>query len=123
MIQGREFAQSAGLVELGEVSGSADRLVRETGTEIIVEAEVDRIYHEVHRPLLLKAGNHSLGIQAREFPDVVLWNPWVDKCAGMADMPADGWRHMLCVEAAVARQPLAVQPGEEWCGRQTLVVV
>jgi glucose-6-phosphate 1-epimerase len=38
-------------------------------------------------------------------------------------MPPDGWRHMLCVEAAVARQSLAVQPGEEWCGRQTLVVV
>jgi glucose-6-phosphate 1-epimerase len=112
-LRGHEYCDAVG----------GDRLVRETGTEIIVEGEVDRVYHEVRRPLLLKAGNHSLGIQAREFPDVVVWNPWVDKCALLADMPPDGWRHMLCVEAAVARQPLAVQPGEEWCGRQTLVVV
>jgi glucose-6-phosphate 1-epimerase len=38
-------------------------------------------------------------------------------------MPADGWRHMLCVEAACARQPVVLPPGEEWYGRQTLVAV
>ena len=76
-----------------------DRIVRETGTELIVEGEVDRVYHDVRRPQLLKAGNHSLGIQSQGFPDVVVWNPWVDKCAALADMPANGWRHMLCVEA------------------------
>jgi glucose-6-phosphate 1-epimerase len=37
-------------------------------------------------------------------------------------MPADGWRHMLCVEAAATR-PISLPAGEEWYGRQTLVVV
>ncbi len=100
-----------------------NRIVRETGTELVVDAPLDRVYHDVRRPQLLKAGNLSLGIQSQGFPDVVVWNPWVEACAGMADMTPDGWRHMLCVEAAVARQPVSLPAGEEWYGRQTLVAV
>jgi glucose-6-phosphate 1-epimerase len=100
-----------------------NRVVRETGTEIIVEGEVDRVYCDVRRPQLLNAGNLSLGIQSQGFPDVVVWNPWVDLCAGLKDMPPDGWRHMLCIEAAAVRKPVIVPAGEEWYGRQTLVAV
>ena len=50
-----------------------------------------------------------------------LWNPWADKGAALADLPPDGWRRMLCVEAAVAGAPLTVRPGEEWYGRQKLM--
>jgi glucose-6-phosphate 1-epimerase len=100
-----------------------NRVVRETGTEIIVEGEVDRVYYDVRRPQLLNAGNLSLGIQSQGFPDVVVWNPWVDLCAGLKDMPPDGWRHMLCVEAAAVRKPVIVPAGEEWYGRHTLVAV
>lgn len=99
------------------------RVVRETGTEILVEGEVDRIYRGVRRPQLLRAGNLSLGIGQQGFTDTVIWNPWTDKAAALADLPDDGWRHLLCVEAAVAAAPLEVPAGEEWYGRQTLVVV
>ena len=94
----------------------------ESGTELVVEEEVDRVYFDVKRPQLLHAGNLSLGIQAQGFPDVVVWNPWVERCAELKDMPANGWRHMLCVEAAATR-PITLPAGEEWYGRQTLVVV
>lgn len=97
-------------------------VVRDTGTHIAVEGEMDRVYRRVKRPQLLQAGNLSLAIQGQGFPDVVVWNPWVDKCATLADMPADGWRHMLCVEV-VAEQPVVVAAGDEWYGRQTLVAV
>ena len=96
---------------------------RETGTELIIEKETDRIYRDVSRPLMLKAGNHSLGIQVRDFADVVVWNPWVDRCAALEDMPTEGWRHMLCIEAAAASEPVVVDAGEEWCGRQAFVVL
>lgn len=104
-------------------AADGDRIVRESGTELVVEGEVDRVYHNARRPQLLNAGNLSLAIQNQGFPDVVVWNPWVDKCAALADMPANGWRHMLCVEAAIARQPVILPAGEEWYGRQTLVAV
>jgi glucose-6-phosphate 1-epimerase len=103
-------------------AASGDQVIRETGTELIVEKETDRVYYNVKRPQLLQAGNLSLGIQAQGFPDVVVWNPWVEQCAELKDMPANGWRHMLCVEAAATR-PISLPAGEEWYGRQTLVAV
>lgn len=97
--------------------------IRDSGMAVSPEAEIDRVYRDVHRPLLLSAGNLSLGIQNQDFPDVVLWNPWVERCRQLPDMAPEGWRHMLCVEAAIATTPLSVAPGEEWYGRQTLVSV
>lgn len=104
-------------------AANGDRIVRDSGTALTVDRETDRVYRDVRRPQLLQAGNLSLGIHSQGFPDVVVWNPWVDKCAALADMPADGWRHMLCVEAAAAERPVVVAPGGEWYGRQTLVAV
>ena len=104
-------------------AANGNRVVRETGAEIVVDGAVDRVYCDVRRPQLLKAGKLSLGIQSQGFPDVVVWNPWVDACGKLIDMPADGWRHMLCVEAAAVRHPVTVAAGEEWCGRQTLLAV
>ena len=104
-------------------AANGDRIVRETGTEVLIEAETDRAYFNAKRPLLLKAANLTSAIAQEGFPDVVVWNPWVDRCAEIADMPDKDWRHMLCVEAAVAKTPVTVAPGEEWYGRQTLVAV
>ena len=104
-------------------AAKGDQMVFDSGTELVVDGLVDRVYHDVTRPQLLNAANLSLGIQAQGFPDVVVWNPWVEGCAGMADMPADGWRHMLCVEAAIAQRPVTLPAGEEWYGRQTLVAI
>ena len=99
-----------------------NEVTRESGTELRLEAETDRVYRNVKRPLSLLAGNHSLTIQNQGFPDVVVWNPWVERCAQLADMPPDDWRNMLCIEAAAVEEAISVVPGEEWYGRQTLVV-
>ena len=104
-------------------AANGNKVIRDSGTAVTVDAEIDRVYRDVKRPQLLQAGNLSLGIQSQDFPDVVVWNPWVDKCTVLPDMPANGWRHMLCVEAAVAENPVLVPAGEEWFGRQTLVAV
>lgn len=104
-------------------AADGNRQRRETGTALLVEGETDRIYQDVRRPLLLQAGNLSLGIHAEGFPDVVVWNPWVERSAQIPDLPANGWRHMLCVEAAAVHRPVAVAAGGSWSGRQTLVVL
>lgn len=107
-----------GFMYIDKLSG--DGAKKDTGTQLLIEGETERIYRNATRPLLLKAGNLSLGIQAEGFPDVVLWNPWVEGCARMSDMAADGWKRMLCIEAA-AIQPVTVAAGESWSGRQSLV--
>ncbi|MBP6132709.1 D-hexose-6-phosphate mutarotase [Thauera sp.] len=101
----------------------ADRIQRDSGDALVIESETDRVYHEVNRPLLLREYHRSLGVNADGFPDVVVWNPWIERSAAIADLPDDGFRRMLCIEAAAARQPVRVQPGESWWGRQTLVAL
>lgn len=102
---------------------AANRITRDSGDVLVIEAETDRVYHDVNRPVLLREYDRSLGINADGFPDVVVWNPWVERSAAIADLPADGFRHMLCIEAAAARQPVQLPPGEAWWGRQTLVAL
>ncbi|MGE5491887.1 MAG: D-hexose-6-phosphate mutarotase [Actinomycetota bacterium] len=104
-------------------AADGDKVKKDNGPELIVEGEIDRVYHDANRPLLLKAGNLSLGIHQEGFPDVVVWNPWIDLCARMPDMSPTAFRHMLCVEAAAAKRPVLVAPGENWSGRQSLVAL
>jgi len=100
-----------------------DTVQRDSGIELRIEGETDRVYFNVKRPQMLHAANLSLALQNQGFPDVVVWNPWVERCAELKDMPNDAWRHMLCIEAAVAGEPVSLPAGEEWYGRQTLVAI
>ncbi len=96
---------------------------KDNGPTLHVGGEVDRVYHDVKRPLLLRDGDRSLGINTEGFPDVVVWNPWEQRAAALTDMAPGDFRHMLCVEAAAARNPVSVGVGEEWWGRQSLVAL
>lgn len=87
-----------------------------------VAGELDRIYFDVARPLQLDDAQRRLDITAEGFNDVVVWNPGAEKGAALADMPPEGFCHMLCVEAAVIGTPVTLPPGGEWLGRQSLQV-
>ena len=104
-------------------AAKGDQVRRERGESLTIDDEVDRVYHDVAKPLLLSEGGSNLGIHAEGFPDVVVWNPWVERCAELPDMERLDFRRMLCVEAAVAKTPVMVRAGEEWFGRQTLVAL
>ena len=106
-----------------EDSTASGELRHDSGDVLLIEAETDRIYHDVARPLLLREYDRSLGINQEGFRDVVVWNPWEERCAALPDMPDRDFRHMLCVEAAVVHQPIELEPGASWWGRQTLVAL
>lgn len=84
------------------------------------DRECDRIYFDVPAPLSLAAPNGGLTISMAGFPDAVIWNPWVDRSAALPDMPDDGYRRMLCIEAAAIGRPVDLDPAGHWLGRQTL---
>lgn len=88
---------------------------------LTVATELDRIYWNVQQPLTLREIGRRLSISQDGFSDVVVWNPGPDKCAQLSDMPAEGWREMICVEAAQIGDRIQLAPGEEWVGIQTLV--
>jgi glucose-6-phosphate 1-epimerase len=92
------------------------------GDVMTVATEVDRIYQDVERTLMLRELGRRIDIDASGFPDVVVWNPGAQKSAQLNDMPAGDWRNMLCVEAARVLEPALLGPGDEWSGMQTLVL-
>lgn len=91
--------------------------------ELTVAGETDRIYFDVARPLCLHDGARRVAISAQGFADAVVWNPGAEACARLADMPPDGWREMLCIEAAAIGTPVRLPVGDCWIGRQTLQVL
>ena len=87
------------------------------------DRETDRIYYEVPGPLILRARALDLEVAMAGFRDTVVWNPWAERCAALPDMPADGYRRMLCIEAAVIDKPVTLAGGGSWSGRQLLTVL
>lgn len=92
--------------------------------ELRFVGEFDRVYSAPFEPLTLEDGPHTLEIeQDFDWAQTVVWNPGATQCAHLSDMPADGWQHMLCVEAAQVYEPIELESGEYWEGAQCLRVV
>ncbi len=92
--------------------------------ELRFVGEFDRVYSAAPEGYELQDGAHVLLIeQDMDWAQTVVWNPGADKCATLADMPADGWQHMLCVEAAQVYEPIRIEAGDFWQGAQRLRVL
>ena len=109
-------------------SSARARRISGTGTvagdgSLSFDRETDRIYYEVPGPLILRARALDLEVAMAGFRDTVVWNPWAERCAALPDMPADGYRRMLCIEAAVIDKPVTLAGGGSWSGRQLLTVL
>lgn len=101
---------------VADVHDHADAILRFTG-------EFDRVYTAPPQALSLQDGRHHLHIcQSTSLAQSVVWNPGPLQCAALSDMPADGHRHMLCVEAAQVDEPVVVLAGQAWQGWQRLAV-
>ena len=105
------------------VLGTAADTARVTAPELTIDGEIDTVFLEAQRPLLLTDGHHAIGVAAQGFPDVVVWNPGERGSRALDDMPDNGYRHMLCVEAAAIGQPIELAPGALWEGSQTLMTL
>lgn len=107
---------------------SADEMEKVQRVDLLLPAgNLDRIYHRVREDLTLRerlaTTERRLQIRQQGFDDAVVWNPGAEKCAALADMPADGYQQMLCVEAAAIETPLRLAAGESWAGMQTLTLL
>ncbi|MEY2952713.1 MAG: hypothetical protein RLZZ401_800 [Pseudomonadota bacterium] len=101
------------------------RLSRQTAAALTFDRLTDSVYTApVHSLTLVQSGQRpDLHIaQSPNFPETVVWNPGAAMCGSLADMPPDGYRHMLCVEAASVNTPVLLAPGEQWQAWQQLTV-
>lgn len=86
--------------------------------DVSVSGETDRIYCNVSSDRgvsnirLSDAGNADIVIKSKQFNDVVVWNPWIDKARGMSDMGDDDYERFVCIEPGYVSQPYTLESGE-----------
>jgi glucose-6-phosphate 1-epimerase len=82
--------------------------------ELELSAETDRVYASSSTCTIVDPDSERLiSIEKANSKNTVVWNPWSEKAAQMADFAADAWPNMLCVESAnVAGNRISLAPGE-----------
>lgn len=93
----------------------------ELAEEVAFAGELDRIYMSTPSPVYVSEPGNTLQCAAQGFNDTVVWNPGALLSQKLPDMNDDGYRHMVCVEAAVIASPVSLAPAEQWQGTQILV--
>lgn len=97
----------------------------ETRREITFDREMDRVYPNAPDRLLLRDAGHrrTIAITKQGLPDVVVWNPWIDKAQRMEDFGDDEYQRMVCVETGAMEIPVELAPAAVWQGQTTFAVV
>ncbi|MDP4623554.1 MAG: D-hexose-6-phosphate mutarotase [Akkermansiaceae bacterium] len=87
--------------------------VRKQKGDVVFDREVDRIYESSSSVLLVDdLSGRTVLVEKSGSPSTVVWNPWVEKCAALGDMPDDGYQKFCCIEAAIANDRAEiVMPG------------
>jgi glucose-6-phosphate 1-epimerase len=81
---------------------------------------IDRIYFDAPGQMQLHSALGQVDVQQSGFSDVVVWNPGGAAAACPPDLPKDGFRHFLCVEAARIGKPVVLGPDQVWSGVQAI---
>jgi glucose-6-phosphate 1-epimerase len=91
--------------------------------DVDIKGEVDRVYANLKsKDFQVPYGAEQGGVQLHleGLSDVVVWNPWTEKAAGMADFGNDEFHKMICVEAGQVAEFIALAAGGSWEGSQVL---
>jgi len=89
--------------------------------ELQLSGPIDRIYLDAPAEVTVREPARSTRVISAGFRDVVVWNPWAGRGAAIADLEPEGYRRMVCVEAAVIGAPARLEPAQRWQGAQMLV--
>lgn len=94
----------------------ADKLTGDTRIQqgqVVLTGAMDRVYLEAGQRYLMHRGQGlpALDIVSTGCPSAIVWNPWKEGAAKLADMAGEGWRSMLCLEHGAALQDtITLQP-------------
>ena len=84
--------------------------------DVIIDAEVDRIYLNVGNTLTIddSALNRRIQITSQGSKTAVVWNPWEKIAKEMADLEDTDYQRLLCVETTnAANDVVEVAPGNQ----------
>lgn len=104
-LQGTEYFDKTDDFKRKRQKEAALKLTNETDRPYVgTEAEV-----HIDDPVL----HRRITISKQHSKTTVIWNPWTELTAKMADMNPDGWTRMVCIEAANALDDAVVLVGGE----------
>ncbi|KAM5343045.1 hypothetical protein ACJ41O_014011 [Fusarium nematophilum] len=114
-----------GLEDATYIDKLADLKEETQSAAVAFSGETDRIYTPANGPthpvVVSEAGAPRFRIVRDNLDQVVVWNPWVDKAAGIKDFePKDGWKNMLCVEPGSVKGWQKLEKGDAFEAAQTI---
>lgn len=112
-----------GATYIDKVDGGARKM--QSHDPLRLASRIDRPYLNTDSTCVLHdpVGGRGIIIAKHGSLSTVVWNPWQELNATMADMQPNDWMRMVCIETAnVADNALMLQPGEAHLMRLTLSV-
>ncbi|KAL0278928.1 UNVERIFIED_CONTAM: hypothetical protein PYX00_000605 [Menopon gallinae] len=92
---------------------------------VTISEWTDRIYRNTPQEHIITnvVSGRKMRIQKYNFPDTVIWNPWIDKAKEIQDFGDDEYPNMVCVESGHVSSPVILLPGTAFEASQILQVM
>lgn len=87
---------------------------RQAESLLVLSGETDRPYVNTEATLTLADPllKRTIAVSKKHSRTTVVWNPWSELTAKLADMSPDGWTRMVCIESANAGEnAITLAPG------------
>jgi len=108
------------------VDKTRDNAVFQEGRDSVTIGEwTDRIYNNTSQEHIITnvVSGRKMRIQKYNFPDTVVWNPWVEQSKHLGDFGDDEYPNMICVESGYVANPVLLPPGTAFEASQILQVM
>lgn len=92
--------------------------------DLNISESIDRVYHGTPQDLTIQnvMDNKDIKIIKKNFPDTVVWNPWIKQAKEMADFGVDECYKMVCIETGFVKRMAKLQPGQSIEAEQIFVI-
>jgi glucose-6-phosphate 1-epimerase len=91
----------------------ANAEVKTQSGDYLLTGAVDSIYTAPENSVTFTNGYNTVQMDNGNANSVVIWNPWEQGAANMADFDSDRWPTMICIETALTGEGVIVEAGEE----------
>ena len=121
IVQNISNVSVSGLEEVSFADKVGGGKKQESGA-ITVSSDVDRLYHvdTSHRNAIYEKDKPQFEFTRDMLPDVVVWNPWIEKSKTMSDLaPEDAYKRFICVETGSVSWN-TLEAGDTWEGGQRI---
>uniref|UniRef100_A0A182VNL7 Galactose mutarotase n=1 Tax=Anopheles merus TaxID=30066 RepID=A0A182VNL7_ANOME len=118
--------QITGLHGCTFVDKTRDGAIYQEGRDAVTINEwTDRVYQHTPQEHIITnvVSGRKMRLQKYNFPDTVVWNPWMEKARECQDFGDDEYPNMICVEAGHVSTPVILLPGTAFEASQILQVM